>query len=263
LYQMRAEPEMPADTFKAESRHLAAKAKEYPWFFPIPFPAPASLMDFLGKIPNNSRVVLEGDGNPREQGRYIRFHDWTNEIFPDRQIEFINHTFLNRMLEPDLAARYLNILSARAMPPGEIDRVCSNLGVSHFLAFSGETIEGLSKAGYRVVSSIRYEDFLELADLLLLPRDSLSLLARLEPVSIISPDVTTRRAGNRLCWEAEAGETYFVRYRYYPQFKALQGNKQIPVSPYHPFDDLPLKFMSVQAYQTGMLELAYDRPSVQ
>lgn len=263
LHQIRNEAVEPAHSMQAEAERLAGMAGKYPWFSPFPFPAPEALMRLLGRIPSGSRLVLEGDGNPREQGRFIRFHDWTYEIFPDRQIEFINHTFLNRMLEPDLAERYLNNLTPGILPAEEIERICFNLGVSHLLAFSEESINALQRVGYQSIASIRSEEFSELADLLMIPGTSLTLLSGPRPASIISPKVTVRYGRNRISWDAEAGETYFVRYRYYPQFKAFQGNKQLPVSPYHPFDDLPLTFMSVQADQTGLLELAYGRLSVQ
>jgi hypothetical protein len=163
------------------------------------------------------------------------------------------------MLEPDLAERYLNRLSVPAMSPREIDRVCHNLGVSHLLAFTRATIEALEGVGFQIVSSVDHKDFKELADLLLIPGTSLTLLASLRQAAIVSPNAAIWRGRNRLSWQAKAGVTYVVRYRYYPQFAAFQGTTPIPVIPYKPLDDIPLRFMSVQAQHNAVLELVFSR----
>jgi len=252
-----------AESSRKIVQYYASLAAEYPWFSPMPFPAPLPLMNMLGKIPDGTRVLLEGDGNPREQGKFIRFHDWTYGVFPDRRVEFVNHTFLNRMLEPALAEKYLNQLSVPRLTAEGIDDVCFKLGVRYFIACSDVTSRALQQIGYRAEQTLDIPEISEMAALLMIPDVSLTLLVSPKHASIISPDVNIQHKRNSLSWEAEAGVTYIVRYRYYPQFTAFQEKTRLPVEPYHPFDDIPLRFMTVQAHQTGTLELVYGKPSVQ
>jgi hypothetical protein len=262
-WKIRIQEMDPAGSSRTKARYYARCAREYPWFSPMPFPAPLPLMNMLDKIPDGSRVLLEGDGNPREQGKFIRFHDWTYEVFPHRRVEFVNHTFLNRMLEPALAEKYLNQLSVPRLTAEGIDDVCFKLGVRYFIACSDVTSRALQQIGYRAEQTLDIAEISEMAALLMIPDVSLTLLVSPRHASIISPDVNIQHKRNSLSWEAEAGVTYIVRYRYYPQFTAFQKKTRLPVEPYHPFDDIPIRFMTVQAHQTGTLELVYGKPSVQ
>ena len=231
--------------------------RDYPWFSPLPFPDGQGLKSLLDQIPDYSRVLMEGDGNPREAGSFIRFHDWAYFHFARRNVEFVNHTFLNRMLEPDLAEHYLNCLNSTSLSAEEIDDVCQRLGSRYFIAFSEETTSALEKRAYRRVREVTPEDYPVVADLLYMPTKKLVLLEGPDSTSIIAPVVKWQRERNQISWQAEAGKEYIIRYRYYAKFQAKQEGVRINVLPYQPFDNLSLRFMQVYAEKDGVLEVKY------
>jgi len=241
----------------ARNEYYAKLAQDYPWFSTLPFPDAQKLKDLFDAIPDYSRILLESDGDPREETKYIRFHDWAYHIFADRHIEFINQTFLNRMLEPALAGRYLNCLTLPKLSAEAIAMVCERLGARYFIAFSEETASALQSQGYCRVVEIGPKDYEAVSDMLYMPETPLILLEGPATTSIISPLVTWTQDSNRISWHAEAGKTHIVRYRYYPRFAAKQGDVHLKVVPFCPFEDLPLRFMSIQARYDGMLELKY------
>ena len=250
----------------AEDRHrklaeFRKLSRDYPWLSPMGFPNSPGLMDLFDCIPNGSRFLLEGLGNPRSDprkgGSFVQFHDWTNGFLPNRQIEFMNHTFMLRMLEPALAERYLHKFSATTLQYDIMHEVCSSLGVSHVIAYTHETISALEKLGYTRLMTVSHQDFAELADMLYMPEVDLTLLSNPEPTGVISPDILWSRDRNTITWKAEAGQEYILRYRFHPNFAAMQGSKPLPVEVCHPFEDLPLRFMQVQAVQDGSLEVKF------
>jgi hypothetical protein len=232
-------------------------ATDYPWFFPLPFPDAPKLTNLLDAIPDYSRILLESDSDPRENGKFTRFHDWAYHYFADRNIEFVNHTFVNRFLEPALAECYLNSLSVPTLSAEVIDDVCQRLGVRYFIAFSESTASALQFHGYRQVMKIDSQDYQEVSDILYMPGVPLTLLEGSVTSAIISPAVTWARKQNKLAWMATAGTAYSIRYRYYSRFTARQGGVKLEVVPIKPFDNLPLRFMSVTAEKDGLLELSY------
>jgi hypothetical protein len=241
----------------SRNQFYAKLARAYPWFTPLPFPESHELTNLFNAIPEYSRFLMEGDGDPRSGGNFARFHDWAYHYIAVRNVEFVNHTFLNRMLEPDLAETYLNCLSASELAPGTLADVCKRLGVRYFIAFSEETASALQSCGYRRVLEVRPESYQAVSDLLYMPEKTLVLLEGPESTSIISPMASWHRDRNQITWQAEAGKEYIVHYRYYAKFKAKQEGVRINVLPYQPFDNLSLRFMHVHAEKDGRLELKY------
>ena len=117
--------------------------------------------------------------------------------------------------------------------------------------------EALKSLGYACVMRCRYEDYAELADLLYMPQRDLMLMAHPEAPAILSPAVPWVRERNSISWEAKAGETYILRYRFHPGFVAMQGHTKLPIEPYPVFDDLPLRFMQIRAAHEGVLTVRF------
>jgi len=231
--------------------------KDYPWFAPMSLPKPDVLIGMLDRIPSGSRILLEGDGDPRTESRYWCFHDWTNEFLPARKIELVNQTFLIKAVEPLLAGRYFDRFAIPDLPPSVMHQICSTLGVSFVITFTQETTDALQNLGYCCIMRVRYEDYAELADLLHMPHRDLALLANPESTSILSPCVAWSRDRNSISWQAKAGEAYVLRYRFHPCIEAMQGHVRLPVEPQTVFADLPLRFMRVRAEHDGPLTVRF------
>jgi hypothetical protein len=229
----------------------------YPWLSFHPFPRPEKLMQLFSLIQNGSRILMEGSEDPRKGSGFTRFHDWTYGFLPDRQVEFVNHTFLNRMLEPGLTDKFLGNFGSPALNAEAMHEVCCKLGVTYIIAISAETIEALQSLGYIPLAAVRHAEFAELADAFFMTPSDLTLLGNPEAVSLISPGVKWRRVHNTLTWEAKKGQVYKVKYRYHPRFIARQANIDLDVEPYAIFDDLSLRFMKVLAKSDGPLNLTY------
>ncbi|MEW6405917.1 MAG: hypothetical protein AB1649_29365, partial [Chloroflexota bacterium] len=185
------------------------------------------------------------------------FHDWANEFLPERQVEFLNHTFINRMLDPLLAERYLNRFEVPYLKPEVMHRVCHKLGISYVITFTQGTTTALRELGYREIMTIPYEAYEDLADILYMPEVALTLLANPESPGIVSPHVVWSRHKNTISWEAEAGQSYILRYRYHPHFEARQGDQRLKIEPLVIFDDLALRFMNIRAVQQGTLTVTF------
>ena len=232
-------------------------ADSYPWLASQPFPRPERLMQLFAHIQNGSRILMEGSGDPRKGSGFARFHDWTNGFLPERQIEFVNHTFLNRMLEPGLTDKFLGNFATPPLNGVAMHEVCCKLGVTHIITISAETTDSLLDLGYIPLATVRQADFAELADTFFITPTDLTLLSNFEAVSLISPSVEWRRVRNTLSWEAKKGQVYKVKYRYHPRFIARQKDIKLEVEPYAVFEGLSLRLMQVIAKSDGPLNLTY------
>jgi len=231
--------------------------RDYPWISPMPLPSSPAMVEMFQKIPDGSRIMMESKGDPRQGGKLTWFHDWTHEFLPARQIEFLNHTFVNRMLDPLLAERYLNRFEVPHLKPTIIHRVCCELGVSHVITFTQETTAALKELGYLEIMTLPYVAYADLADTLNMPEIDLALLANYESTGILSPDVIWSRHKNTISWEAEKDKTYVLRYHFHPHFVARQGDQQLKIEPQIVFDDLSLRFMNIRATQDGILTVTF------
>ena len=231
---------------------------DYPWITPMSYPQPTALMQLFQKIPDNSRLLMEGDGEPRVEGRFSRFRDWTNEFLPERQVEFVNHTFMNRMLEPMLADRYLNHFGAPHLDASQMHDLCCTLGVSYVIAFTDETRRALEDVNYQPVVTVPYDDFADMADLLFMPESNLTLYANSEQIGVLDPHVGWTRHRNEITWNAQAGVRYTLRYRFHPAFEAYQGDQHLAIEPYYPIEDLSLCFMRVTTGASGQVTVKFQ-----
>jgi len=232
-------------------------SRDYPWISPMPMASSLAIMEMFENIPDSSRILMESKGDPRQGGQLTRFHDWTYEFLPARQIEFLNHTFINRMLDPLLAERYLNHFEVPHLKPETMHRVCCDLGISHVITFTHETATALKRLGYREIMTVPYDTYADLADILNMPETTLTLLANSELTGIISPNVAWVRNKNAISWEAEKNKTYNLRYRFHPHFVAGQGDQQLKIEPQVVFCDQPLRFMNIRAVQDGTLTVTF------
>lgn len=232
--------------------------REYPWFEPMPFPKPDAIVEFLAQIPDGARILMEGDGDPRSGTRFGRFHNWTYEILAPRQIEFVNHTFIIRMVEPEFSDRYLDRFGAPHLSGARMREICDRIGVSYVIAFSPGTVRALRESGYRVVRTIHYREFIDLARLLLMPEADLVLMANPDEPGLLVPPANLVRKGNTVSWPATQGTSYLLRYRYFPGFKAHQNGRRLPVHPTAVFPDLPLKFMTLRAEADGEVMVTFN-----
>jgi hypothetical protein len=237
--------------------YLQVIASSFPWFVISSVVCPDAVKRLLEIIPDQTRVLLESDGDGRGAGSYLHFRNWADSMLSPRQVELTNQFFLVRLVEPLLADLYLDQFTAKKLDAVTMREVCCALGVSRVLAFTAETAVALERVGFRVVATVGAEEMAALADVLHMPATGIVLLAAPGAQTIVEPAVAWTRAGNILRWEASAGEDYLVRYRYHRNFYARQGGVPLEVRPAAVFDGLPLRFMRVRAVADGPLELKF------
>ena len=240
-------------------RHLRnawPQIKAYPAVAPLRFPQPAPLVAFFNQIPDGARVLAESDGDPRTDSQFRAFWQWTEEFLPSRQVDLANEVH-TRVVEANLADHYLVRFNAEQMTAKEMGRLCQMLGVSYVVAHTSATVELLQTIGYQPVAQVDLSTLEHFWKVVRTPPVSLTLLRHPSPVTVIEPAVRWERTGNVLTWKARAGQSYIVRYRYNPDFRAYQNGETLGVEPMHPINGLSLTFMRVKAVTDGPIVLKF------
>lgn len=221
-------------------------------------PQPEQLMQFFAQIPHGSRIIAESDGDPRVDSKFRAFWQWTEEFLPVRQVDLVNEIY-TRIVESELVDKYLLKFNAQHMTIAEMLQICRILGVSYIVTNTQETTTLLESAGYRAVGSVDLavlDDFLTVVTKI--PPVKLNLFKILSTETVVSPAAPWSRKGNELKWQAIAGQSYVIRYRYAPEFQAYQKGHKLEVRPFRPLNDLPLQFMQVSTIIDGPVVLNYQ-----
>lgn len=232
------------------------QTKAYPAVTPLRFLQPAPLVAFFDQIPDRARFLAESDGDPRTESRFRAFWQWTEEFLPARQIDLVNEIY-TRAVEPELADHYLRRFNAEQMTAQEMRWLCQVLGVSYVVAHTAATVLALQSVGYEPVAQVDLSTLEHFREFVRTPPVTLTLLQNPLPATVIEPAAPWSREGNVLTWEARAGESYVIRYRYYPNFRAYQNGEMLKLEPMHPIDGLPLMFMRVNAIADGPIDLKF------
>lgn len=238
------------------SQEALARYRSYPALEAMPYPLPQPLREFFELIPDGARILAESDGDPRTQSKLRVFWVWSEGLLPLRGVDLVNEMY-TRLNEPDLSDSILLRLNSAAMSQAEILETSLQLGVSHIVAWTDETVSALLAAGYIERGVVDLAGLEEFRRVIPCPPVVLRLLESPRPVGIIAPVVKWQRQSNELVWSAEAGKVYLVRYRYHPGFAAQQDGEMLPVEPYSPFPEVKLRFMRVTAVSDGPLTLRY------
>lgn len=229
----------------------------FPALAPLSLPRPTELMHFFDQIPNGARFIAESDGDPRAGSRFRMFWQWTEEFLPARQIDLVSEMY-TRAVEPDLVDRYLTTFSAQQMTADEMTRLCQNLGASHIVTHTKETAALLKDAGHRSIANVDLATLDEFSAVIAnVPPVELNLFEIAAFEAIIAPAVSWSRIANDLTWLACADQSYIIRYRYSPEFRAYQNGQKLTVEPFNPMSDLPLQFMQVTAVADGPVTLKF------
>ena len=243
----------PAQAKEAET----AVARSFPCFSPMPsgfLPEPAAR--FFEAIPDGSRFMAEyggglGDGSASP---LAALWDWTRPTLSDRGIEFVNEPYL-RAENRKLHYKILMHFTPETMTPQQILAVPKTLGSSCVLAFTRQSVGTLTSAGFTLKAHIAVRDFYELGPYLHLPMRSFFLLQTPGTVSTVEGASAVAIRGSALRWQAVAGRTYTVRYRYAEGFVALQGSERIPIEPFRPFPGIDTFFFRLTAPCDGEIVL--------
>jgi hypothetical protein len=228
----------------------------YPRINPISFYQPPQLAAFFACIPDQVRILLESDGDPRSGSRFRGFEQWMEHFLPTRQVDLANEMY-TRFVEPELVDQYLTNFNADKMSIMEMKTLCQALGVSYVITHSSSTKEALEDIGFVSIAQVDLVELSSFRSLFAVPPVMLSLLKNPEDVTVISPAVSWKRSGNDLSWNGKAGQTYLVRYRYHTQFLASQDHHQIPVERYMPLNEIPCCFVQVRAVIDGQIVLKF------
>jgi len=232
------------------------EVKESPGVTSLELPRSAALTTFFDYLPNGARLMAESDGDPRTRSRFRAFWLWTEEFLPERQIDLVNEEWTG-IIEPKLRDRYLVCFSASHMTGREMKKLCEILGVSYIVAHTSATIAALQLVGYQLVARVSLRQLKHFREVICTPPATLTLLRGPRPVTIIEPALAWERKGNILAWNAKAGCSYIIRYRYSPDFRAYQDRAVLEIEPVKPIDGLPLTFMKVKAIADGQLALKF------
>lgn len=246
--------------YPIQSKNFLTVFRSFPAFNPIAFPFPQPLKEFFDHIPNNSRIVSESDGDPRTQSLFKRFWQWTEEFFPLRHIDVVNEMYTT-FVEPQFMEKYVNRLKPGTMTPSEISNLCENLGIQFFICYTHKMETELKEARFTQIASIDLNDFPQFTALIRTPSHTLRLFKNSIQTTLIDPPVSYQYNRSNLSWNARAHTRYIIRYRYYPQFKAFQGQNQEPLilEKYQPFEDVPLTFMTVKPTVDGPIVLKFQK----
>jgi len=245
-----------ANPWQCRLHNAWQQIKAYPAVTPLRFLQPAPLVAFFNQIPNGARFLAESDGDPRTGSRFRAFWQWTEEFLPCRQVDLANEIY-TRVVEPELADRYLRRFNAQQMTSQEMGWLCQVLGVSYVVAHTAATVLALQSVGYEPVAQVDLSTLEHFREVVRTPPVTLTLLRNPSLATVIEPAAPWSREGNVLTWQAKAGESYVVRYRYYPDFRAYQNREVLKVEPMRPIDGLPLTFMQVSAIADGPIVLKF------
>jgi len=232
--------------------------KSYLDVAPIPLLQPSLLITFLNQIPDGTRFLAESDGDPRTGSRFRVFWQWAEEFLPHRQVDLVNE-IQTRFVEPELVVRYLTNFNASKMNAQTMGQICQVLGVSHVVAFSPATVNALKTIGYQEIAQVDLRQLDQQSRNVIRPPGAMALLRASSPQTVIDPAVRWERKGNVLSWKAKAGQSYVIRYRYHPNFRAYQNGQRLNVEPVRPFMELPLTFMRVEAIADGPIALKFTK----
>jgi len=235
------------------------RLKDFPALTPMSFPISKNMDSFFNLIPDGSRVLFESDGDPRTESQLKHLYSWTDRFLPQRRVDLLNEVHI-RVVEPKLVDEYIVKFNALDMTADKIHLLCQSLGVSYLVTFTRDTTELLKGIGYSELTRVDLSKELKLQRVLSLPQKKLVLLVSSDPVSVIDPIVKWELHGNKLTWEARAGQSYTIRYRYNPQFKAYQFNENLNIEPFMPIKDLTLQFMKIKTDYNGPVEISFNSP---
>lgn len=231
--------------------------KAYPAVTVLDLPKPAALTTFFfDRLPDGARVIVESRGDLRTDFQFRAFWQWTEEFLPSRQVDLANEIY-TAIVEPELADRYLSHFNAEKMTPQEMSQICQAIGASYVIAFTPATVTALQAAGFQAVAEVDLGPLEQFRKVVRTPAVRLTLLRNPSPVTVIEPVVRWERKGNVLTWEAKAGQSYVVRYRYSPDFQAHQNGQVLGIEPVHPIGGISLTFMRVHAIADGPLQLKF------
>ena len=228
--------------------------KSYLEVAPIRLLQPSLLITFLNQIPDGARFLAESDGDPRTGSRLRNFWQWTEEFLPPRQVDLVNE-IQTRFVEPELVIRYLSHFNASQMSAQVMGQLCQVLGVSHVVVFTPATVNVLKSIGYQLIAQVDLRQLDQQSRNVIRPPVAMALLRAPLPATVIDPAVRWERKGNILTWNANAGQSYMIRYRYHPNFRAYQNGLTLEVEPVKPVNELPLTFMRVKAIADGRIIL--------
>lgn len=244
------------DAWQRRLHNVWQTIKDYPAIVPLRLPQPAALMAFFNQIPDGTRFLAESDGDPRTGSQFRAFWQWTEEFLPYRQVDLVNEMY-TRIVEPGLADWYLTRFNAEQMTGQEMGELCQVLGVSHVVAYRSAMVEALQAIGYQQIAQVDLGALEEFRRIIRTSAVTLTLLWNPSPVTVIEPAVRWERTANVFTWKAKAGESYVVRYRYSPDFRAHQNGETLKVEPMNPIIGLPLTFMRIQAAVDGPIVLEF------
>jgi hypothetical protein len=167
-----------------------------------------------------------------------------------------------RGVERELTDRYLTRFNAGQMTAQEMRYICQVLGVSYVVAHTSATVEVLQAMGFQQVAQVDLGDLEHFREIVrtpaaITPAVTLTLLRNPLPATVAEPPVPWERKGNELTWKAKAGQSYVVRYRHSPDFRAYQHGEMLKVEPIEPFSGLSLTFMQVKAIADGPIVLQF------
>ncbi len=242
--------------FPKPSKGNLTVSRDYPALKPMAFPFPEGLKHFFDQIPGDSRIAMESDGDPRSASKFLRFWQWTEEFLPARGIELANEMY-TMFAEPGLMTGYLNRLKPGSTTPAEITNICQPLGIAYIVGFSPAMECLLREAGFTETARVNLKDLPGFIDLIDVPPVEFKLFKAPSYTSVIEPEVSWKRRGNELSWEAVGGREYVIRYRYYPDFEAFREQERLTVEKMRPFPDIPLTFMRVKSPVDGPVTLRF------
>jgi hypothetical protein len=230
--------------------------EKFPFFSPTALPYEPDLSSFFNHIPYGCRFIFESDGDPRTESKYRYFLQWTEEFLPKKKIDLVNEIY-TRLVEPELVDKYLINITGEKIDSEKIIELCHKLGVSFIIAYSENAISKLQKIGFLKTTEVELGRLDIFRKIIEMPAKKLVLFHYPAAYSIVEPSAELVRSRNKISWRAKAGETYTIKYRHHRDFTACQGNKFLPVLPFSPFDDLPLRFMKVSTPENGPVTLQF------
>ena len=229
--------------------------QKYPDLSPTSYLIPQKLNEFLDHIPNNARICVEPDGDPRLASQFRFFWQYLDQYFVSRQIDNIYEEYVNYS-EPEMSALFFE--GFRNLNPQQILEMCQTSGISYFISYSSECEKHFQTLGFQKIKGILRSEYEDLRNDLTSPAVDFVLWKTADNFAVIEPNTPWVIQGNSFTWQAKANTTYRIKYRFHPNFIATCNGKKIEAIPYQPFNNCPLNFMSFTFDLPGEVTLSFQ-----
>jgi len=199
------------------------------------------IISLFAKVPARSRIAFEMG----KRGVEWEWNVLLGYLLVEEKLEVFNSGFAE-IGDYAIYHEYACKLNAQSSKE-QLENVCRRAGVSYLVAYSEEFVKKLDSYGYQKQGKITCENMGFSPG-----KDATMILFELpRRAGLIDPETKFVQKLNEMLFVAEQGQTYTLRYSYFPGWKAFQAGKEIKIVDYKPG-------MQITALNDGEITLKYN-----